>query len=183
MTGRFIPTPVGNTTPAQALTTPPAVHPHARGEHANNSTIRNPLGGSSPRPWGTRVLLPLPSIRTRFIPTPVGNTSPPRHSRPLLPVHPHARGEHNMLKGCCLTFSGSSPRPWGTPHPHIRPSAPDRFIPTPVGNTNALRRLAGCSPVHPHARGEHLNRMAGSSARCGSTPRPGGTLFAKKSQK
>src|SRR5690606_35310990 len=99
--GRFIPTPVGNTslkstgsTSVTASSPRPwgtrpqrrswrprrPLHPHARGEH------RPPPHRRAPRP--------------RFIPTPVGNT--------------HGGGFRWIAK------HASSPRPWGTPLPGWR---------------------------------------------------------------
>ena len=73
--GRFIPTPVGNTSLRSFARTQFSVHPHARGEHG---WVREPnvlLHGSSPRPWGTPAVRALMSEHSRFIPTPVGNTT------------------------------------------------------------------------------------------------------------
>ena len=53
------------------------------------------------------------------------------------------------------TFSGSSPRPWGTP---------------PV-----LHGSWSWTPVHPHARGERLRRERLDCRADGSSPRPWGT--------
>jgi len=50
---RFIPTHVGNTTIHWPLSVMIAVHPHACGEHVKLSPNPLPLGGSSPRMWGT----------------------------------------------------------------------------------------------------------------------------------
>ena len=112
--GRFIPTPVGNTSfkaTAAALLT---VHPHARGEHRRGFLGHQGKRGSSPRPWGTRHGARSALLGCRFIPTPVGNTTgrtaaPLRHS-----VHPHARGEHFEYLWRAYGPNGSSPRPWGT---------------------------------------------------------------------
>ena len=44
--------------------------------------------------WGTRYVDVKPHERERFIPTHVGNTGTVYKSVYLLPVHPHACGEH-----------------------------------------------------------------------------------------
>ena len=54
---RFIPTPVGNTfiLPGQGWYA--AVHPHACGEHKSTMALMCLHSGSSPRLWGTRIVL------------------------------------------------------------------------------------------------------------------------------
>ncbi len=71
---RFIPTRVGNTRSLPRQTSPPAVHPHARGEHNRGVRVLWWTSGSSPRAWGTRVPLSPYFRADRFIPTRVGNT-------------------------------------------------------------------------------------------------------------
>ncbi len=72
---RFIPTHVGNTAAGPISRAPASVHPHARGEHRCASIETSLRSGSSPRTWGTLRSVASSSIRTRFIPTHVGNTS------------------------------------------------------------------------------------------------------------
>ena len=151
------------------------VHPHARGEHSKALSMIQPLTGSSPRPWGTQEKPELATNYGRFIPTPVGNTSPNKLFRPLCSVHPHARGEHGSPPSDTDNTGGSSPRPWGTQrkgHPKYRGH---RFIPTPVGNTTQGRSGRVNVPVHPHARGEHEFRQVDFESATGSSPRPWGT--------
>ena len=70
---------------------------------------------------------------------------------------------------------GSSPRPWGTlVEAHI-PVLPQRFIPTPVGNTETMLASKIADAVHPHARGEHGFSVSAPSHATGSSPRPWGT--------
>ncbi len=52
-TGRFIPTPVGNTVCVIVDCGAWPVHPHARGEHLFSPGAPFTPRGSSPRPWGT----------------------------------------------------------------------------------------------------------------------------------
>jgi len=93
----------------------------------------------------------------------VGNTSRPRPPLHRLTVHPHARGEHLCCFGGPSLALGSSPRPWGTLLKHLNDPVAERFIPTPVGNTDQRADRPRSVPVHPHARGD------------GSSPRPWGT--------
>ena len=152
-----------------------SVHPHARGEHSvllPNTALHT---GSSPRPWGTRHLAELHRLRQRFIPTPVGNTPAARGSLRSAAVHPHARGEHCSASGPSSWSAGSSPRPWGTLRVRQRRPHPERFIPTPVGNTDCTVNAGVAAAVHPHARGEHTQARPAPSAVDGSSPRPWGT--------
>ena len=73
----------------------------------------------------------------------------------LMPVHPHARGEHSAGADRLTGRPGSSPRPWGTRSPPESRASSLRFIPTPVGNTRTPRPVARDG--------------------CGSSPRPWGT--------
>ena len=114
--------------------------------------------GSSPRLWGTRVLCVVESYEKRFIPTPVGNTSRAGLMGPPISVHPHACGEHFAFSHCTYNDCGSSPRLWGTLLVFLILRQINRFIPTPVGNTE-------------------LENVA-SSPLCGSSPRLWGTLKA-----
>ncbi len=93
---RFIPTPVGNTRRPGARLKMFPVHPHACGEHTCLTGLNIRKSGSSPRLWGTLIVMSSALIGGRFIPTPVGNTSPAASSYSPWPVHPHACGEHLM---------------------------------------------------------------------------------------
>ena len=173
--GRFIPTPVGNTRSRCWITSPPPVHPHARGEHRVGQIEFEEYTGSSPRPWGTRPDRRGHDQRRRFIPTPVGNTQ--RLVGELLPlsVHPHARGEHIGVPDQPAGRDGSSPRPWGTRSRGQEGTRRHRFIPTPVGNTQTAAPTSRVPAVHPHARGEHRSSRPPTRPSGGSSPRPWGT--------
>ena len=152
------------------------VHPHARGEHLRSCPGCFDRCGSSPRSWGTRKP-PVPaSIKYRFIPTLVGNTSLAGDRARLPTVHPHARGEHGCPRCQRGIRRGSSPRSWGTLQLGLSHFRMRRFIPTLVGNTLALRGLVIAIAVHPHARGEHLCVVQNHERSYGSSPRSWGTL-------
>ena len=131
---RFIPTPVGNIRDCRFEPNDPAVHPHACGEHVCVCTCSIFICGSSPRLWGTSGLGPSDEIVERFIPTPVGNISVSGPLFRVVPVHPHACGEHRMYHRLVSTPTGSSPRLWGTSSTVRVGLCRRRFIPTPVGN-------------------------------------------------
>ena len=57
---RFIPTGVGNTLATSRAAVFESVHPHGRGEHLPAPTLIDPSNGSSPRAWGTRLILNAP---------------------------------------------------------------------------------------------------------------------------
>ena len=95
-TGRFIPTPVGNTSQDILDGAIATVHPHAREEYSAHPLAISPFCGSSPRPWGIRSWYGGCPDTGRFIPTPVGNTCTRLRPRLLPPVHPHARGEYTF---------------------------------------------------------------------------------------
>ncbi len=153
------------------------VHPHACGEHP--SPVYRPLArsGSSPRLWGTHMALRRSIEIERFIPTPVGNTSVAASHWSAWSVHPHACGEHKKLKALMKGFFGSSPRLWGTLIVLVVVPFPVRFIPTPVGNTQARYIAHSRDPVHPHACGEHRRSQGQGYLFLGSSPRLWGTHF------
>ncbi|ERU56530.1 hypothetical protein Q089_03800 [Pseudomonas aeruginosa C48] len=106
--------------------------------------------------WGTLPSRPGPSLRDRFIPTHVGNTSPDPATHGQFAVHPHACGEHQRAVIAQHAADGSSPRMWGTRAGLARTGSGLRFIPTHVGNTTAA--LASVSPMNgssPRMWGTH----------------------------
>jgi len=108
---------VGNTANFSRSFISPPVHPHARGEHLISCRTFRTFHGSSPRAWGTLLIVDSARDLLRFIPTRVGNTSGDGSVRFIMPVHPHARGEHIGNTGPKAACDGSSPRAWGTPLP------------------------------------------------------------------
>ena len=158
---RFIPTHVGNT--ANTATSAPSspVHPHARGEHRRRHGARHGPGGSSPRPWGTRLAMEGFDQGLRFIPTHGGNTDGLRHE--------------------AAKVLGSSPRTWGTPIGPASRLHQERFIPTHVGNTRGPAQRGTGAAVHPHARGEHAHGAGGAAGHGGSSPRTWGTPLGGRS--
>ena len=111
---RFIPTHVGNTWLGLMSWAWGPVHPHACGEHGIPFGSESVLIGSSPRMWGTPILIISLRAPRRFIPTHVGNTGSGPTDTAALSVHPHACGEHVGCEIRTLSPTGSSPRMWGT---------------------------------------------------------------------
>ena len=93
----------------------------------------------------------------------------------VVPVHPHACGEHMCTGSFPSTQDGSSPRMWGTLLRDLRRLRPVRFIPTHVGNTPTLTGPGPTRPVHPHACGEHGPLRVVVLPEVGSSPRMWGT--------
>ena len=116
------------------------VHPHACGEYVAARLLFQPRGGSPPRLWGILIAQHPLQLRTRFTPTPVGNTLSSTGRRWCIAVHPHACGEYLQQGIRFPRFSGSPPRLWGI----LRQDRPyawcTRFTPTPVGNTPSKSR-------------------------------------------
>ena len=151
---RFIPTCVGNTTCSPAITPPPSVHPHVRGEYEPDIYVHRSIS------W--------------FIPTCVGNTGQPGRFSFYSPVHPHVRGEYSIDSLNVIPNSGSSPRAWGIRAFCYSWYSPERFIPTCVGNTLILHFGQRTKKVHPHVRGEYTGHDAGQQRVLGSSPRAWG---------
>jgi len=168
---------VGNTFLPFPISRIISVHPHACGEHGSEANADDLEGGSSPRLWGTLLKRLCWPLKMRFIPTPVGNTVLSLSGPQRDTVHPHACGEHPFGVLMCLIGTGSSPRLWGTLHPHFLKGASARFIPTPVGNTRHGQTITLPRSVHPHACGEHSELGLESYWVYGSSPRLWGTLF------
>jgi len=133
------------------------------------------LRGSSPRMWGTLGFEIRKSDGSRFIPTHVGNTASAGSETEMRSVHPHACGEHSGNMGLCCSWSGSSPRMWGTHIPASIARDSERFIPTHVGNTPEAAHRQRIYPVHPHACGEHIIFPKPPVGMVGSSPRMWGT--------
>ncbi len=110
---RFTPTRVGTIGHLCYLSSHPPVHPHARGDNGSGPECSRLGGGSPPRAWGQSPRAFALSRRGRFTPTRVGTIpdSPPRdktHS-----VHPHARGDNDLVLCRPPRLIGSPPRAWG----------------------------------------------------------------------
>ena len=149
---RFIPTHVGNTAVAKAISDVLVVHPHACGEHSWASPLATIRTGSSPRMWGTLYQGYGERDCKRFIPTHVGNTLSPMIISAMRAVHPHACGEHTSVFEVIILQPGSSPRMWGTPHCFLNNGLRVRFIPTHVGKTRnpAASSIAGNRFIPTH---------------------------------
>ena len=110
--------------------------------------------GSSPRAWGTLNEYGDFANEIRFIPTCMGNAMASRDPKLAYSVHPHVHGERREGVKYRRVGYGSSPRAWGTLLERKRGVAPERFIPTCMGNALPPRARIACFSVHPHVHGE-----------------------------
>ena len=180
---RFIPTLVGNSQQVVLMFCHPSVHPHARGEQEAAQAEPWPVGGSSPRSWGTAAGVDDVSTWFRFIPTLVGNSDSALFVGHHWSVHPHARGEQGHGAAFAAASFGSSPRSWGTVVLTPEYSISRRFIPTLVRNSKVIAAELRIEPVHPHARGEQRRRFVCRSSNSGSSPRSWGTVPIQPSRR
>ena len=100
----------------------------------------------------------------------MGNTKYTRLLDRSATVHPHSRGEHYLKAKRLRPSDGSSPLAWGTQRGKRGDVDERRFIPTRVGNTNAVRGDTIYVAVHPHSRGEHLHAHIQRHARARFIP-------------
>ena len=131
--------------------------------------------GSSPRTRGTVVVMGFVGVVERFIPAHAGNSSWAAWSTSTAAVHPRARGEQSRYGRSMNVIHGSSPRTRGTDDGVLPSIQIGRFIPAHAGNRFCRARVPCCLPVHPRARGEQLDRVAGGGGILGSSPRTRGT--------
>ena len=172
---RFIPACAGNTAPEFCGAARLAVHPRVCGEHTVRTHPMLTTNGSSPRVRGTPFYALANCLLSRFIPACAGNTAPPAHPVPQLPVHPRVCGEHSSNSPTSDTKVGSSPRVRGT-RPSVKLAAfIARFIPACAGNTHAIGLLCSGKSVHPRVCGEHTLEFQVQETPNGSSPRVRGT--------
>ncbi len=176
ITGRFIPAPAGNTSPAMHQSPALQVHPRACGEHSPFPRPFFDRVGSSPRLRGTPPFDARERSFRRFIPAPAGNTSSSYVTTEKYTVHPRACGEHVGQQLLRAIAGGSSPRLRGTQPLLVRILSLMRFIPAPAGNTVFFSVVWRYQAVHPRACGEHYVAHADSEGANGSSPRLRGTL-------
>ncbi len=158
---RFIPAGAGNTPTPGTKSSILSVHPRGCGEHAHIEARYRCATGSSPRVRGTHMVIPIITIKIRFIPAGAGNTWLSLRAHELTAVHPRGCGEHLITVLEKAREYGSSPRVRGT-RPCTWPTAgASRFIPAGAGNTIGVLLVNSEFTVHPRGCGEH-RQTAGS---------------------
>ena len=171
---RFIPTCVGTALSDAAGPGGGPVHPHVRGDSATPAANIDAAGGSSPRAWEQLTLAPELGVPPRFIPTCVGTAPHPHEPCTGTSVHPHVRGDSAHRFRGFLDRHGSSPRAWGQHQAAVRAGCGHRFIPTCVGTAAPDERPVVGDAVHPHVRGDSLERGVEPPGLEGSSPRAWG---------
>lgn len=174
------------------------VHSRAN-EKYGCTTLVSRVKGPSPRPWGTLARRELSGLQSRFIPTPVGNTTVTITRLSAATVHPRARGEHTNSAVAMIISCGSSPRPretrrqsaccsdhrtvhlhpraWGIPPQLDQLAGQRRFIPTRGKHWTRIVSTQSRASVHSHARGKHSPPLYRYEDDYGSSPRTWGTHF------
>ena len=145
-------------------------HPRSRGEHGVEFGGLGAAPGSSPLTRGAQGCYPFLAGQGRIIPAHAGSTRLlPLLGRPR-PDHPRSRGEHDVLKWCTSSETGSSPLTRGA----LADGCPEHLlrgiIPAHAGSTRSAHHLGERDSDHPRSRGEH---SAISQLRCiasGSSP-------------
>ena len=176
---RIIPTYVGNTAECWFDVGDAADHPHIRGEHDIAGLVEDMTTGSSPHTWGTRHCQSRNFKKRRIIPTYVGNTKAIPTRNWEIADHPHIRGEHIFQQRQRHSSNGSSPHTWGTLSGKRFRDLSRRIIPTYVGNTEGIAKIAGVGRDHPHIRGEHMSQVAQGGRPAGSSPHTWGTQVTR----
>src|SRR5581483_3015066 len=111
------------------------VHPHARGDDQLINCSGFDLYGPPPRAWGRPRALAAAGRADRSTPTRVGTTATNSSGPPLVPVHPHARGDDEMVPPWYGVMHGPPPRAWGRRQRSRYASKRERSTPTRVGTT------------------------------------------------
>src|ERR1035437_10157970 len=133
-----------------------ADHPHAGGEHSENTFMWISAAGPSPRGWGALESLRNLKHNERTIPTRVGSTARRASLMACQSDHPHAGGEHILGWRGEGRGNGPSPRGWGALLGLTATLLAGRTIPTRVGSTISSACSWYLAADHPHAGGEHL---------------------------
>ena len=102
---------------------------------------------------------------------------------PMLPDHPHGRGENYLNLASVIIRIGPSPRAWGKQLLVLEFIARFRTIPTGVGKTKAGRCALRLPPDHPHGRGENLPQVPGVDGIDGPSPRAWGKLSMEEEKR
>jgi len=154
-------------------------------------------GGSPPHAWGIPSGHQAASLRPRFTPTCMGNTSTRIPTKPPPPVHPHMHGEYvtspfiaissavhpHMHGEYGITYLdgfvkvGSPPHAWGIRLAWHYVNSWFRFTPTCMGNTRWPGRHRRDSSVHPHMHGEYIASSAAGWRAFGSPPHAWGIRY------
>ena len=110
---RFTPTGVGTMSPLSHAGRRRAVHPHGRGDNYAEVGMLLLVNGSPPRAWGQCTRWFWRWRCSRFTPTGVGTMSVLFGLMMRAAVHPHGRGDNQIVEIPLIPRRGSPPRAWG----------------------------------------------------------------------
>ena len=110
---RYTPTCVGTMKYIELHSAQNTVHPHMRGDHRFSSIRNFPSNGTPPHAWGPLIICNYMNIIKRYTPTCVGTMLIMSISKQLTSVHPHMRGDHNIIINNKLIKDGTPPHAWG----------------------------------------------------------------------
>ena len=116
----------------------------------------------------------IPAPPRRYTPTHVGTLKDLVYQRSSLSVHPHARGDISNLLLVHSINSGTPPRTWGHCDEQKRAEMMMRYTPTHVGTFRLAPSASSALPVHPHARGDIVEKLELSGWTGGTPPRTWG---------
>ena len=95
---RYTPTHVGKTVVNGTPLSVQTVHPHTRGENYMVLVQNYPRHGTPPHTWGKLIRIIRMTPIDRYTPTHVGKTFCGRMITGVRTVHPHTRGENDLLQ-------------------------------------------------------------------------------------
>ena len=96
-------------------------------------------------------------------------------------VHPHVRGEGDVIDLYLPDDIGSPPRAWGRLMVTFLQHQPRRFTSTCVGKAEKISEVVLRNAVHPHVRGEGLSTRSIWGRPSGSPPRAWGRRIGSRS--
>ena len=112
----------------------------------------------------------------RIIPTRVGTSLYLHLAQNKQLYHPHACGDKFSCRCVIIEVAGSSPRVWGQVFSSTHFSVSGGIIPTRVGTSCPMRRLALVLQDHPHACGDKYIKNTNRQQSIGSSPRVWGQV-------
>ena len=130
--------------------------------------------GSPPRAWGQSTFNAPSMTDIRFTPTGVGTMAGACCRLYMPTVHPHGRGDNEIVIPCPYDTSGSPPRAWGQWLSSKTKVLLERFTPTGVGTIRSVARFDAQITVHPHGRGDNGRYHGPGVYPYGSPPRAWG---------
>ena len=116
----------------------------------------------------------------RYTPTCVGKTKRSTSRSSRLKVHPHMRGENLDFAPNIITSIGTPPHAWGKPQNCQSADRTRRYTPTCVGKTAVFSSSQNKMTVHPHMRGENVERRTPVALYLGTPPHAWGKLTGCK---